>query len=92
MIIYKAENVFTGEIYIGKTTESLKKRISKHIYEAFGRIRNNKFHAALRNYGIKAFEFSILTKAVNKSQLKKLERKYIIHFNSIEYGYNTQIR
>ena len=51
-IIYKATNIITNESYIGQTSNTLHNRIVDHEYEAFKRMRNDKFHSALREFGL----------------------------------------
>lgn len=92
MIIYKAENIITGEVYIGKTTKSLSKRINDHKYEAFKRKHKNKFHSAIRDFGINCFRFNEIGSSNTHKNLKLLERKMIIKYDSINNGYNTQVR
>lgn len=92
MIIYCAKNVITNEVYIGKTTKPLYKRKSDHKYEAFKRLRHSKFYQALRKYGWDNFVWSVVGRSNTYKNLAKLERKKIIQYNSIESGYNTQIR
>ena len=92
MIIYKVTNVITNECYIGQTTNTLHNRIVDHEYEAFKRGRNDKFHTALREFGCKNFVWEQIAKSNNYTNLAKKEREVIIKHNSIEYGYNTQIR
>lgn len=77
-IIYKAENIHTGECYMGQTKKGLARRIYDHEYEAFNRKATDKFHSALREWGRKAFNWSIIDD--------------IIRYDAIDNGYNTQIR
>lgn len=92
MIIYKAENLITNEIYIGQTTNTLHNRIIDHEYEAFKRNRKDKFHTALREFGRKNFKWTKIAESNNYTNLAKKEREMIIKYNSIDFGYNTQIR
>lgn len=92
MIIYKATNIITGECYIGQTTNSLHNRKVDHIYEAFKRNLNDKFHTALREFGCKNFIWESIAESNNLKNLAKKERELIIKHQSIEYGYNTSIR
>lgn len=92
MIIYKAENKITGEVYIGQTKGTLRHRRSDHHYEAFTRQRSDKFHKALRKFGKQVFDWCEIYQGRNKILLAKAERDFIIKFNAIENGYNTQIR
>lgn len=92
MIVYKATNIITKEVYIGKTIKSLSKRKSDHKYEAFIRKRHSKFYNALREYEWEVFNWEIVGSSNTHKNLALLERKLIILYNSIEQGYNTQIR
>lgn len=92
MIIYKATNKITSEVYIGKSIKTLAKRKSDHKYEAFVRKRNSKFYTALRKFGWENFNWEVVCTAHTYKNLKILERRYIIAFNAIDNGYNSQIR
>lgn len=92
MIIYKATNKLTNEAYIGKTIKSLAKRKSDHKYEAFHRRRQSKFYRALREFGWENFNWEIVGHSNTYKNLKILEREFIVKFNTIDEGYNTQIR
>lgn len=91
-IIYKAENIYTGECYIGQTKKSLERKKFDHEYEAFNRKATNKFHSAMREFGRKAFGWSIVDTCDDYTKLSKMEKKYIRKYNTIKDGYNTQIR
>lgn len=92
MIIYKVENKITGEIYIGQTKKKLCERRRDHVYEAFKRIRRDKFHSALREFGLNAFDWSVVACFNNYKTLTKAENEAIEFYNSIKYGYNSQTR
>lgn len=91
MIIYRARNIFNNKIYIGKTKQSFKKRISDHKYDAIHKRRLDKFHKAIIKYGFENFEWEIIAKSNTHKNLLKLERRYIIFYNAIDNGYNTRI-
>lgn len=90
MIIYKCTNTITEEVYIGQTTKSLAGRKGDHVYEAFKRLRTDKFHTAIRDFGAKAFVWEQVGRAPNKAILAKMERKAILEHQSITFGYNTK--
>lgn len=92
MIIYKATNLITNEVYIGQISNTLHNRRVDHEYEAFKRGRKDKFHAALREFGCRNFKWEEIAKSNNMTNLFKKEREMIIKYDSIENGYNTQIR
>lgn len=73
-IIYKAENLVTGEVYIGQTKKPLCEKKRDHVYEAFKRYATNKFHKALREFGLKNFDWSIVDECNDYARLSKMER------------------
>ena len=91
-LLYKITNQETGECYIGQTKKDLARRIYDHEYEAFNRKATDKFHSALRAWGRRAFNWSIVDECNNYTKLSKLEKKYIKRYDAIDNGYNTQIR
>lgn len=92
MIIYKARNKITEEVYIGQTKKKLCERRRDHVYEAFKRGLNDKFHSALREFGLRQFEWTELARAKSYTKLSKLEFCFIEMHDSIRYGYNTLYR
>ena len=88
MIIYKATNTITDEVYIGQTTNGLHNRKVDHIYEAFKRCRTDKFHTALREHGCRVFHWEVIFESNNFTNLAKKERELILKHDAIEHGYN----
>lgn len=88
-IIYKVTNLITQEVYIGQTTNTLHNRKTDHIYEAFNRKRTDKFHSALREFGLNNFIWEEVEKSNNFTNLAKKERELILKYDSINGGYNT---
>lgn len=84
MIIYKATNLINGKYYIGKTTQSLEKRINQHKGSSI-KGKFSIFYSAIRKYGIENFKWEILAKCTNIETLNKLEIYFIS--KNIE-GYN----
>ncbi|MFA5458634.1 MAG: GIY-YIG nuclease family protein [Synergistaceae bacterium] len=84
MIIYKATNRANGKIYIGKTTRSLKRRLSEHFKSEKGYFPN-----ALRKYGLQGFEFTKIENCKSENSLNEREM-YWISFFGCKYpgGYN----
>ncbi|WP_278034973.1 NUMOD1 domain-containing DNA-binding protein [Flavobacterium nitratireducens] len=87
-IIYKAENVKTGEIYIGATTQSIESRKNDHIQKSKSG-SNNKFHIAINKYGSDSFNWVQIDTATTPDELASKEIKYISENNSFENGYNS---
>lgn len=87
-IIYKAENIINGKIYIGKTTKTLGRRRSLHIYNSKKRT-TTVLAKALNKYGIENFTWEILFNCFDKTTLSETEKYFIILYNSkLPHGYN----
>jgi len=92
-LIYSAENLTTGQRYVGSTRQKFKIRISHHFHAAFSQRKNNKFHTALREYGKEAFSWTILDtlpENANAYQIAQAEWYWIQYFDTQENGYNTK--
>ncbi len=86
-IIYVARNRINGKRYVGATGKTLVHRRKRHVYDAnHGKAYCRVFHAAIRKYGIEAFDWSILTvcktideaMATEKHLIKELKPEYNI--------------
>ena len=87
-IIYKATNTINGQVYIGATKKKLDDRKQDHINKAL-KGYSGYFQKALIEYGVNSFEWEQIDTAENKNELAQKETEYIISFNSIENGYNS---
>jgi group I intron endonuclease len=75
-VIYKIQNLINGNFYIGQTKMRLMSRWSKHKQDA----ANGKpwpMSAAIRKYGVDAFEITVLQTCANKEELNQAEIKFI---------------
>lgn len=86
--IYRITNNVNGNIYIGQTLDSFKRRYSTHKYECFNKRRRNKLYNSMRKYGWENFSFDIMHFCNNENEIDDLERKYIKLFNCLERGLN----
>ncbi len=86
-IIYKVKNVWTGEVYIGATTNSIKQRKLDHLERA-GRGENGKLYNALACW-TNAFVWSQIDCSNSINELAEKEKKYISQYKSQELGYNS---
>tara|TARA_R110002074_G_scaffold149035_5_gene301246 strand:- start:7411 stop:8058 length:648 start_codon:yes stop_codon:yes gene_type:complete len=86
-IIYKVKNIWTGEVYIGATTNSIKQRKLDHLERA-GRGENGKLYNALSSW-TNAFVWSQIDCTNSIDQLAEKEKKYISQYKSQELGYNS---
>lgn len=83
MIIYKAQNKIDGKIYVGQTSKSLPKRLSRHL------CGKTYFSNALRKYGIGSFDFSVVDATDDRRLLCEKEKYWIKLFNCMyPNGYN----
>lgn len=86
-IIYKAQNIFTNETYIGATTRSIDERKSSHVQQA-NKKECHKFQEAIGTYGSDAFTWEQIDTATSTDELAKKEIQYVYEYNSILNGYN----
>ena len=78
----------TQPVYIGSTTETLKRRMSRHHYKAriYG---NRKLYAAMNQSGDWKIELVKDLGIVTKAELLKAELSFINEYDSIRRGLNT---
>ena len=90
MIIYQYRNKENGKVYIGLTTQGLKRRHRQHILK----MRDGTyFHNALMKYGESAFDLTIIDTAETRDELIEKEKYWIKARKSFAYiensnGYN----
>ena len=105
-IIYKIENIITGKVYIGQTTNP-RGFNGRYDYKGVGieRVYNYSLNKAsqgvdynehlfrsMEKYGLDAFVVDeIFDTADNKDELNEKERDYIELFDSFKNGYNRSI-
>lgn len=87
-IIYKAENTFTGEVYIGATTKSLIERENDHLQKS-NKGSGGLFHQAIRTYGSDSFVWTEVDSATSLNGLAEKETEYIYMYDSFQNGYNS---
>lgn len=85
-IVY--EHVFpNGKRYIGMTSQTTKARWKNGLgYET-----QSKIFDAIQKFGWDNIEHNILFKGISEEEAEKIEREYILKFNTIENGYNTWV-
>ena len=94
-VIYMWTNKVTGLSYIGQTCHE-KDRISRHVQDSNNpnnKSYNQPFHVAIREYGIKNFEYRVLNsifcpKVVARDWLNYWEVFFIAEYRTFENGYN----
>jgi group I intron endonuclease len=87
-IIYKVVNVLTGEVYIGATSKTLEARKEDHLQKANKKV-GSYFQEAIGTYGSGAFSWEQIDTASNNDELASKEIKYILEYNTLENGYNS---
>ena len=92
--IYTIHNTINNKIYVGKTTDLLK-RWNKHIRIAFQNRERERFfiHRSIKKYGLDSFVFSKLQSFSIEKDCNLAEIYWISYFNSTDsnYGYNLTI-
>jgi hypothetical protein len=86
-IIYKVLNIWTSEVYIGATTNSMNQRRLDH-QERAKRGETGKLHKALASW-TNAFVWTQIDTANSIDELAQKEKKYVIKYKSKENGYNS---
>jgi len=93
-VIYRATNLESGKIYIGKTKEGLEHRRKGHEKEALNpktpMSKKSPFHKALLSCGLDQFSWDVLHEVRDNSELNNLEKFYIKELKATEreIGYN----
>lgn len=90
-IIYKHTIMNTRKSYIGFTSLTMEKRLSKHLKNAQSGI-SNKFYNALNKYGIESIKSEILVECYNQEEAMDFEEYYIKKYNTYKKGYNSTPR
>ena len=86
-IIYGWYNNLTDMWYIGQTIDE-ECRFKRHIYYAINKKDNNRFHNALRKYGLENWVYCVLEDNVLKENLNMRETDWIEYYHSFYSGYN----
>jgi group I intron endonuclease len=90
-IIYKAAGP-SGKVYVGQTTQPLKRRKGKHKFRSLKMDVRTAFQRALLEHGFDAFAWEEIDEADTPEELDRKEREWIAHYrsNDPEHGYNMQ--
>lgn len=94
--IYIVKNYINDKVYIGQTTTTIEKRWLKHkCSRNCQKTKHIHFYRALCKYGVEQFyveeitHVDCTTKKKLIEELNRLERLYILQFNSFKNGYNS---
>jgi len=89
--IYQIRNIESGKCYIGQTRQKREQdRWCQHKHNAFARKSTRiAIYDAMRSYGVEKFEYTIIHRTEDDTELNELERKYIKEKNTqVPNGYN----
>ena len=93
-IIYKITNQINRKVYIGKTIQSLDRRLRQHFSDA-KRGKKTFLMDAIRKCGENNFRIEIIKKFHNRKNLLEREKFYIakyksnaIRYSNPSFGYN----
>jgi group I intron endonuclease len=86
-IIYKATSP-SGKVYIGQTTQTLRKRKNRHCRPST-LLLGGKFQNALAKYGPDTFTWEQIDTADTPEELNRKEDEWINKYDSIHSGYNV---
>ena len=89
-IIYKAQNLKNGLVYIGATSRCLEERKKDHFQKANKEI-GHQFQEAIVTFGEEAFIWDQIDTAESINELATKEKEYILKYNSKEKGYNSDL-
>lgn len=89
-LIYKMTNKINGMIYIGQTTQSLKRRIASH--KSHLKNTKTKLAKALKKYTFENFDIYTIDYAENQEELNQKEIYWINYYDTLNRykGYNTK--
>ena len=87
-IVYKVSLKESEESYIGVTTKGLESRRKDHLKKS-KKGKCYAFQNAISTYGEEAFTWSQMETASSTDELAKIEKSYILEYNSKEEGYNS---
>lgn len=77
------------KVYIGQTSETIKKRFARHMgYQK--EEHDTKFYRAIRKYGKENFKIEAIDFANTQSELDQKEIYYIHLYDSVKQGYNSK--
>ena len=91
--IYKVTDSTNGIIYVGQTVQILRRRWSRHLYDAIVKKAPQDFHQAIRDHGKDSFVIEKIDEAHSREDGNELETFYIAHFNATDpsVGYNRML-
>ena len=87
-IIYKVTNIKNNNIYIGATTASIENRKLDQLKKSKQK-NKTKFYEAIATYGIENFRWCQIDTADNIDELASKEKEYILEYNSLKEGLNS---
>lgn len=92
MIVYMAQNMMNGKVYIDQTVRSLDERKRQHLHDGLILNKNYHFYNAPRKYGKDSFSWNVLCECSSVDELNQKEIEFIAEHRSTEreFGYNLK--
>jgi group I intron endonuclease len=87
LLVYKITCSVTGEIYIGITRQSIKRRWAGHLYSSTR--CSTKLARAIRKHGERAFTCEHIASGLSLEGLLKAEEDLVNQYDSMENGLNS---
>ncbi|MBO4400979.1 MAG: GIY-YIG nuclease family protein [Selenomonadaceae bacterium] len=88
-VIYVVKYRPNGMLYVGQTTQQLKRRMRQHIRGSLDTSRNSHLDSAIGKYGIGEFDLYVIMQCQTKDALDFWETFFIAFFNTRDpYGFN----
>jgi group I intron endonuclease len=90
-LVYKLTNTLNNKCYIGITNRTLEIRWCEHKQRANQNNRNSRLYAAIRKYGEDSFTKEVICFAESDDELRDLEKRYILEYDTYNSGYNSNL-
>ena len=90
LLVYVATNKVNNKKYVGMTTQGLKARKTRHLFDA-RRGSQCHFHNAIRKYGEEAFSWEVVYLGETVEELFEKEIELIAELDTYKNGYNMTL-
>lgn len=91
-LVYAITNKINGKRYVGRTTQSLKKRWSQHVARFACGDRDHNLYLAMKKHGIENFTISPICCVLKGNDFSEMETMFIKEYDTIKNGYNMVMK